>query len=74
MLRMEAEQQAVLTSMGEELDAACHSLARNGEDKLQVFFINMILNVNVISCSLCVFKAAFSCNEADMAIFYMVPF
>lgn len=36
LLRMEAEQEAVLTSMGEELDAACHSLATNGEDKLQV--------------------------------------
>ncbi|XP_070705509.1 centrosomal protein of 128 kDa [Pempheris klunzingeri] len=35
ILRMEAEQEAVLTSMGEELDAACCSLARNGEDKLQ---------------------------------------
>lgn len=35
---MEAEQEAVLTSMGEELDAACRSLARNGEDKLQVFY------------------------------------
>ncbi|XP_051792519.1 centrosomal protein of 128 kDa isoform X2 [Acanthochromis polyacanthus] len=35
VLQMEAEQEAVLTSMGEELDAACHSLARNGEDKLQ---------------------------------------
>ncbi|XP_035804481.1 centrosomal protein of 128 kDa isoform X2 [Amphiprion ocellaris] len=35
VLQMEAEQEAVLTSMGEELDAACRSLARNGEDKLQ---------------------------------------
>ncbi|KAM7395744.1 hypothetical protein PAMA_007157 [Pampus argenteus] len=35
VLRMEAEQEAVLTSMGEELDTACRSLARNGEDKLQ---------------------------------------
>ncbi|KAL7387757.1 hypothetical protein ABVT39_000460 [Epinephelus coioides] len=35
VLRMEAEQEAVLTSMGEELDAACRSLAKNGEDKLQ---------------------------------------
>ncbi|XP_029281434.1 LOW QUALITY PROTEIN: centrosomal protein of 128 kDa [Cottoperca gobio] len=35
VLRMEAEQEGVLTSMGEELDAACRSLARNGEDKLQ---------------------------------------
>ncbi|KAE8287071.1 Centrosomal protein of 128 kDa [Larimichthys crocea] len=35
VLRMEAEQEAVLTSLGEELDAACCSLARNGEDKLQ---------------------------------------
>ncbi|XP_038583184.1 centrosomal protein of 128 kDa isoform X2 [Micropterus salmoides] len=35
VLRMEAEQEAVFTSMGEELDAACRSLARNGEDKLQ---------------------------------------
>lgn len=34
---MESEQEAVLTSLGEELDAACRSLARNGEDKLQVF-------------------------------------
>ncbi|XP_039981856.1 centrosomal protein of 128 kDa-like isoform X3 [Xiphias gladius] len=35
VLRMEAEQEAILTYLGEELDAACHSLARNGEDKLQ---------------------------------------
>ncbi|XP_069559232.1 centrosomal protein of 128 kDa [Brachyistius frenatus] len=35
MLQMEAEQESVLTSMGEELDAACCSLARNGEEKLQ---------------------------------------
>ncbi|XP_032398417.1 centrosomal protein of 128 kDa isoform X2 [Etheostoma spectabile] len=35
VLEMEAEQEAVLTSIGEELDAACRSLARNGEDKLQ---------------------------------------
>lgn len=35
MLKMEAEQEAVLTAMGEELDSACRSLARNGEDKLQ---------------------------------------
>ncbi|XP_068609992.1 centrosomal protein of 128 kDa [Brachionichthys hirsutus] len=35
VLRMEAEQETVLTSMGEELDAACRRLARNGEDKLQ---------------------------------------
>ncbi|KAM9840768.1 centrosomal protein of 128 kDa [Aulostomus maculatus] len=36
VVRMEADQEAVLTSVGEELDAACRSLARNGEDKLQV--------------------------------------
>ncbi|XP_023285893.1 centrosomal protein of 128 kDa [Seriola lalandi dorsalis] len=35
VLRMETEQEAIFTSMGEELDAACRSLARNGEDKLQ---------------------------------------
>ncbi|XP_026197572.1 centrosomal protein of 128 kDa isoform X2 [Anabas testudineus] len=35
VLRMEAEQETILTSMGEELDAVCRSLARNGEDKLQ---------------------------------------
>ncbi|XP_074540992.1 centrosomal protein of 128 kDa isoform X2 [Halichoeres trimaculatus] len=33
--RLEAERESVLTSLGEELDAACRSLARNGEDKLQ---------------------------------------
>uniref|UniRef100_A0A3Q2SVA3 Centrosomal protein 128 n=1 Tax=Fundulus heteroclitus TaxID=8078 RepID=A0A3Q2SVA3_FUNHE len=32
---MEADQETVLTSLGVELDAACRSLARNGEDKLQ---------------------------------------
>ncbi|KAM6915010.1 centrosomal protein of 128 kDa [Xenentodon cancila] len=35
LLQMETEQEAVLTSLGKELDAACRSLARNGEDKLQ---------------------------------------
>lgn len=64
MLRMEAEQEAVLTSMGDELDAACRSLARNGEDKLQVFyFFNIIFN-SVLFCfvlfCVCVFKAAFN--------------
>lgn len=39
---MEAEQEAVLTSLGEELDAACCSLARNGEDKLQVTLFLML--------------------------------
>ncbi|KAJ0027048.1 hypothetical protein NQD34_018048 [Periophthalmus magnuspinnatus] len=33
--KMEAEQEAVLTAMGEELDIACRQLAKNGEDKLQ---------------------------------------
>ncbi|XP_056437772.1 centrosomal protein of 128 kDa isoform X1 [Gadus chalcogrammus] len=33
--RLEAEQEAVLSSAGEELDKACRSLARNAEDKLQ---------------------------------------
>ncbi|KAK2856502.1 hypothetical protein Q5P01_005237 [Channa striata] len=35
LLRMEGEQEAILSSMGEELDAVCCSLARNGEEKLQ---------------------------------------
>uniref|UniRef100_A0A8D3CFY2 Centrosomal protein 128 n=1 Tax=Scophthalmus maximus TaxID=52904 RepID=A0A8D3CFY2_SCOMX len=35
LLRMEVEQETILTAMGEELDTACRSLARNGEDKLQ---------------------------------------
>ena len=34
--RLEAEKEAVLSSVGEELDKACRSLARNAEDKLQV--------------------------------------
>ncbi|XP_037606827.1 centrosomal protein of 128 kDa isoform X2 [Sebastes umbrosus] len=38
VLRIEAEQETVLTAMGEELDAACCSLAKNGEDKLQAIF------------------------------------
>ncbi|KAJ3606593.1 hypothetical protein NHX12_026114, partial [Muraenolepis orangiensis] len=33
--RLEAEQEAVLSSAGEELDIACRGLARNAEDKLQ---------------------------------------
>ncbi|XP_071387185.1 centrosomal protein of 128 kDa-like [Centroberyx affinis] len=35
VLRMEAEQEAVLSTVGEELDTACRSLARDGEEKLQ---------------------------------------
>ncbi|XP_035472833.2 centrosomal protein of 128 kDa isoform X1 [Scophthalmus maximus] len=38
LLRMEVEQETILTAMGEELDTACRSLARNGEDKLQAEF------------------------------------
>lgn len=34
--RMEAEQEAVFTSVGEELDAACRSLAGENFDKLEV--------------------------------------
>uniref|UniRef100_A0A8C7ZDV8 Centrosomal protein 128 n=1 Tax=Oryzias sinensis TaxID=183150 RepID=A0A8C7ZDV8_9TELE len=36
VLQVEADQEAVLTALGEELDAACRILAKN-EDKLQVF-------------------------------------
>uniref|UniRef100_A0A3Q3LER7 Centrosomal protein 128 n=1 Tax=Labrus bergylta TaxID=56723 RepID=A0A3Q3LER7_9LABR len=35
VLQLEAEREAVLTSLGMELDTACRNLARNGEDKLQ---------------------------------------
>uniref|UniRef100_A0A672IYP6 Centrosomal protein 128 n=1 Tax=Salarias fasciatus TaxID=181472 RepID=A0A672IYP6_SALFA len=35
LLEAEAEQEAVLTSLGEELDAACRGLAHDGDDKLQ---------------------------------------
>ncbi|XP_008310994.1 centrosomal protein of 128 kDa isoform X2 [Cynoglossus semilaevis] len=35
LLRMEAEQEAILSSVGEELDAACRSLDRNGEGHLK---------------------------------------
>lgn len=34
--RTEAEQEAVFTSVGEELDAACRSLAGDNFDKLEV--------------------------------------
>lgn len=51
---MEAEQEAVFTSMGEELDAACRSLARNGEDKLQVLhFIALYLILCHFVCCVC---------------------
>lgn len=57
VLRMEAEQEAILTYLGEELDAACHSLARNGEDKLQVFnFITLYFILFYYVCCLCVLK------------------
>ncbi|KAF7667018.1 hypothetical protein LDENG_00081530 [Lucifuga dentata] len=36
VLRMEAEQEVILSSVGEEIDVACRSLARDCEDKLQV--------------------------------------
>lgn len=51
MLRLEAEQETMLTSMGEELDAVCCSLARNGEDKLQVFYF---IRFNFILCKSCI--------------------
>ncbi|XP_028996551.1 centrosomal protein of 128 kDa-like isoform X2 [Betta splendens] len=35
LLRMEAEQEIILTSIGEELDVACCTLAMDSEDKLQ---------------------------------------
>lgn len=50
---MEAEQEAVLTSMGEELDAACRSLAWNGEDKLQVFLFHSIIFNAMLYCVVC---------------------
>uniref|UniRef100_A0A096M010 Centrosomal protein 128 n=1 Tax=Poecilia formosa TaxID=48698 RepID=A0A096M010_POEFO len=36
IVTMEAERETVLSSLGEELDAVCRSLVRNGQDKLQV--------------------------------------
>lgn len=37
ILTMKAEQEAVLSSMGEEVDAVCCSLLKNGERNLKVF-------------------------------------
>lgn len=37
ILTIEAEQEAVLSSMGEEVDAACRSLLKNGQSNLKVF-------------------------------------
>lgn len=75
VLRMEAEQEAVLTSMGEELDSACRSLARNGEDKLQVYYLVILHFIHILSyctlyfcflsCLLCVFKGS-SCSCFDL--------
>lgn len=38
VLRMEAEQEAVFTSVGEELDGACRSLAGDSFEKLEVCY------------------------------------
>lgn len=59
---MEADQEAVLTSMGEELDEACRSLARNGEDKLEVFYsiwlcLMLCFNVLFLSALVCLWCA-----------------
>ncbi len=62
MLRLEAEQEAVLTSMGEELDAACRSLASNGEDKLQVF---CFIILRLIQCCFVLFICM--CLESNLA-------
>ncbi|PWA27896.1 hypothetical protein CCH79_00000216 [Gambusia affinis] len=40
IVTMEADRETVLTSLGEELDAVCRSLARNGQEKLQAKFKN----------------------------------
>lgn len=37
MLTIKAEQEAALSSVGEEVDAACCSLLKNGQRNLQVF-------------------------------------
>lgn len=37
ILIIKAEQEAVLSSMGEEVDAACCSLLQNGQSNLKVF-------------------------------------
>lgn len=42
VLQLEAEQETILSSLGKELDSACRSLARNGEDKLQVFLLLLV--------------------------------
>lgn len=47
MLQIEADQEAVLTSLGEELDAACRILAKN-EEKLQVCAVYLLFPFNVV--------------------------
>lgn len=45
---MEAEQEIILASIGEELDVVCCSLAMNSEDKLQVFhFIRFLFPIKL---------------------------
>lgn len=43
IVTMEADRETVLASLGEELDEVCRGLARNGQDKLQVLAIVVLL-------------------------------
>lgn len=43
ILTIKAEQEAVLSSMGEEVDAACCSLLKNGQSNLKVFIHYSVL-------------------------------
>lgn len=42
ILTIKAEQEAVLSSMGEEVDAVCCSLLKNGQSKLKVFIYHFL--------------------------------
>lgn len=41
ILTIKAEQEAVLSSVGEEVDAACCSLLQNGQSNLKVFIYSL---------------------------------
>lgn len=43
ILTIKAEQEAVLSSMGEEVDAACCSLLKNGQRNLKVFIYTLFI-------------------------------
>lgn len=71
ILTIKAEQEAVLSSMGEEVDVACCSLLKNGQSNLKVFIYHLLCIASWCCMSFCIIYVRYA--KWSIGFFSKIP-